>query len=149
MPVFEHRFEVGASLEAVRAFHDSPEALRELTPPGATIQLLRFGPLEEGMEAEFRLWLGPFPVRWRARHHDVGPNGFTDVQVEGPLARWTHRHTFEALAPDRTEVRDRIEYEHPAGPAGWWTRAVFGLPALSFLFGHRARATRRALERDR
>lgn len=146
MTIFEHRFEVSAPLERVRGFHGSPEALRTLTPPGSFIQLDRFGRLEEGMVAAFRLWLGPIPIRWVARHEEVSERGFVDVQVEGPMARWRHRHTFEPRGPDRTEVIDRIEYEHRPGPQGIWTRIVFSRAALAVLFAHRARATRRAVE---
>jgi len=148
VPRFAHRFEVDAPLERVRAFHASPEALRVLTPPGTFIRLDRFGPLEEGMVASFRLWLGPVPVDWVARHEDVSEAGFTDVQVEGPLARWRHHHAFEALGPSRTAVLDTIDYAHPPGPAGVWTRVAFGRAALSILFAHRARATRRAVDRS-
>jgi len=146
VPIFEHEFDVDAPLEAVRAFHDSPEALRQLTPPGAAIQLIRFGPLIEGMEAEFRLWLGPVPVHWVARHEDVSDLGFTDIQVEGPLARWRHVHRFETVGPHQSRVKDRIDYEHPAGLSSAWTRVAFGAAALRVLFAHRSRATRRALE---
>jgi ligand-binding SRPBCC domain-containing protein len=147
MPVFEHHFEVDAPVAAVRAFHGSPEALRVLTPPGTFLRLERFGPLEEGMIAEFRLWLGPVPVDWVARHEEVSDGGFTDVMVEGPLARWAHRHVFEALGPQRSAVIDRIAYAHPPGAAGAWTRVAFGRPALASLFAYRAWATRRAVAR--
>jgi ligand-binding SRPBCC domain-containing protein len=149
MPTFEHRFEVDAPIEAVRAFHSSPEALKILTPPGSVIQLRRFGPLEDGMEAEFRLWLGPIPIDWLARHEDVTPDGFVDVQVQGPLSRWRHRHAYRALGPDRSEVIDRIEYAHPPGLRGLGTRLLFGRAALAVLFAHRARATRRATRASR
>jgi ligand-binding SRPBCC domain-containing protein len=143
VPVFEHRFEVKAPLAAVRAFHADSSALRKLTPPPTVIQLHRFGPLEDGMVAEFTLWLGPVPVRWKARHEDVGPSGFVDVQVEGPMAAWRHTHRFEPLAADRTEVRDRVEYEHPGGLRGLGTRLLFSRVALRGLFSYRALATRR------
>lgn len=147
VPVFEHRFEVDAPLEAVRAFHGSPEALRVLSPPGTFLRLKQFGPLEEGMVAAFRLWLGPVPIDWVARHEEVSADGFTDVMVEGPLARWAHRHAFEALGAERSAVLDRITYAHPAGVAGAWTRLAFGRPALASLFAYRAWATRRAVAR--
>lgn len=148
MPTFEHRFDVDAPVAAVRAFHDSPEALRVLTPPGTFLRLRSFGPLQDGMVAEFRLWLGPVPVDWVARHEDVGEDGFTDVMVEGPLAAWSHRHTFEARESGGATVIDRIDYAHPAGPRGAWTRVAFGRPALQALFAYRALATQRALKTE-
>ncbi|MEM6730661.1 MAG: hypothetical protein AAF658_03845, partial [Myxococcota bacterium] len=56
---FDFRFRVPASLEAVRAFHASTSVLADLTPPPTLIRIHRFGALEEGMVAEFTLWLGP------------------------------------------------------------------------------------------
>lgn len=147
MVIFEHCFRVSAPLSAVAAFHDGPEALEALTPPPMRVELHKFGALKEGMQADFTLWLGPFPIPWKARHEEVGPEGFADVQVEGPLARWRHRHDFVAVSSDETEVRDRVEYEYPSGWSGVWTRALFNNAALRGLFFYRALMTRRGVRR--
>ena len=98
--------------------------------------------MAEGMEADFTLWLGPVPLRWRARHRDVSAGAFTDEQASGPFADWAHRHELEPLGPHRTRVRDRVEYAHHAGARGLFTRAVMGGPALRVLFGYRALMTK-------
>lgn len=147
MEVFERRFRVAAPLSVVRRFHGDPRALTALTPPPMRIRLHRFGAMEEGMEAEFTLWLGPLPLRWLARHEAVGEDGFTDVQVEGPMAHWRHRHQFTALGSTETEVHDRIEYAHPGGARGLGTRMLFSRAGLSGLFVYRAWATRRGCAR--
>ncbi|MGF1511504.1 MAG: cyclase [Myxococcota bacterium] len=147
MPSFDRSFEVAASLEAVRGFHGSPEALRTLTPPPVIVRLESFGPMEEGMEAVFTLFVGPLPIRWRARHENVGSDGFDDVQVEGPMKAWRHRHRFHAQGPERTLIMDHIEYQHRSGFLGVWTRCMFGRPALATTFRYRAWATRKALEK--
>lgn len=143
MEVFERRFRVEAPLERVREFHGSSAALKQLTPPLMPMKLHRFGKLEDGMVAEFTLWAGPVPIRWVARHEEVGSEGFTDVQVEGPMASWRHRHQFVAVGPGQTEVHDRIEYAHPSGLSGVWTRLLFAKAGLHGLFLYRAWATRR------
>lgn len=143
METFERRFRVPAPVERVRAFHAGPAALKALTPPPMFVQLHRFGALEEGMIAEFTLWLGPLPIRWTARHEDVGPNGFVDAQVAGPMAHWRHTHRFDPVSEGETEVVDRVEYAHPEGPRGLWTRVLFAKPGLHGLFTYRAWATRR------
>lgn len=145
MPVFDSVFEVDASIDAVRAFHASTDAIVPLTPPGARVRVRDGGgPLEEGLVVRFTMWLGPLPVHWVARHEEVGPDGFVDVMVEGPLASWRHTHRFVATGAATTEVHDHIEYEHPPGLAGVRTRVLFGRPALEVLFAHRRRATRAA-----
>ncbi len=138
--VFEHRFLVAAPVEAVAAFHGDPSALRLLTPPPMWVVVHRGGPLAEGLIAEFTLWLGPFPIRWRARHEQVGPTGFVDVQEEGPMRAWRHEHRFVPVEGG-TEVVDRIEYVHPPGSV--FTRVLFSRLALRGLFFYRALITQR------
>lgn len=140
---FEYQFTVNAPVAAVRAFHGSTEVLRKLTPPGTFIQIHRFGALEDGMTAEFTLWLGPFPIYWQALHRDVDDFGFTDVQVKGPMERWEHTHRFVSVDENTTEVRERIEMQHPTGVRGLLTRVLFGTLALRGLFAYRAWVTRR------
>ncbi|NJK90073.1 MAG: hypothetical protein HC923_12265 [Myxococcales bacterium] len=146
MPVFHHRFTVHAPISAVRAFHGGPEVLKILSPPGTLVRLHRFGPLVDAMEADMTLWLGPVPVRWVARHEEVSESGFTDVMVQGPLRRWSHRHRFEAQSDSATDVIDTIDYEHHPTAVQGWTRLLFNAATLRVLFAHRARATRRAVE---
>lgn len=144
--VFEHRFEVDAPIDVVRDFHGSTAALEVLTPPGAMVKVHDGGELQEGLVVRFTMWLGPIPVEWTARHENVGPDGFVDVMVSGPMAYWRHTHSFIATASGTTQVVDRIEYAHPEGMGGIKTRVLFGKPALGVLFGHRRRATQRVCE---
>jgi len=127
------------------AFHNRPDVLRRLTMTPLILQVLRDDrtSLTNG-EIEFRLWFGPIPVRWLARH-TPGPitTSFKDIQIRGPLARWEHEHIFEPVG-DGTRLTDRITLEHKPGPAGWLTRLIFdGLP-LRLLFAYRHWRTRAA-----
>lgn len=147
MPVFKHSFQVRAPLTAVAAFHKDARALRRLSPPPLWVQLHQVEPLAEGSLADFTLWFGPLPIRWRAEHSGVDPlRGFTDTQTAGPLRSWRHTHRFERIDDHASSVFDTIEFEHQPGPAGWLSRLLFAPPALSFLFWYRGWATRRALE---
>ncbi len=145
--VFDYRFTVAASLGAVRAFHGSTRVLRALTPPPMIARIHEFGALEDGMVARFTLWLGPIPIHWTARHEDVSEQGFTDVQVDGPMASWRHTHRFVPLSERETEVVEHIEYAHPPGLRGLWTRLLFGRLALRGLFAYRAFVTRSGAKR--
>ena len=75
---------IDTGLAALRAFHDDPRALARLTPPPIIMQVQRDDrrSLTEG-EIEFKLWLGPLPIRWVALH-EPGPNAdsFADVQLK-------------------------------------------------------------------
>lgn len=144
MPTFNYQFVVDAPITAVDEFHRDVRALKLLTPAPLTIK--RSDPPANGAGAEFVVWL-PFPMRWVARYEHVTPDGFSDVQVSGPLAAWRHRHSWQAIDAGRTRVREHIEYEHKDGPAGWIGRVFMSKPALYGLFTYRKWRTKRALER--
>lgn len=142
MPVLDRAFDVDAPFEVVRRFHGSTDAIPWLTPPPMIARVHAGGPVEDGMIADFTLWLGPLPLRWRARHRDVGERSFVDEQAEGPFAEWAHSHELEPLGAGQTRVRDRVEYRHHPGGRGLFTRLFMGGPALRVLFGYRALMTR-------
>ncbi|MCY4146051.1 MAG: hypothetical protein OXE95_03740 [Chloroflexi bacterium] len=137
-----------ASLGDLRRFHQDPRALAKLTPPPIFAQLLRDERLSitQG-EVEFRLWFGPLPLRWVARH-EPGPttDSFADVQMRGPMAHWRHEHIFRDV-PGGVELTDRVTLAHKPGLWGAFTRLAFaGLP-LRILFVFRHWRTRRALRK--
>ncbi|MEZ6132740.1 MAG: EamA family transporter [Planctomycetaceae bacterium] len=143
MPVFDFRFTVDADVSDVSEFHFQPGILKTLTPPFLIMQVHRFEPLAEGSIAEFTMWMGPIPVRWKAVHSHVSPTSFTDTQVSGPMKSWVHTHTFREIAPNRTEVHEHIEFSHYSGWRGLWSRLLFPRPALVMLFTIRSWITRR------
>ena len=145
MPVFDFRFTVKASLEAVSAFHFQTGILKALTPPLMIMQVHRFDPLANGSIGEFTIWMGPIPVRWVAEHSDVSPRGFVDTQTSGPMKFWKHTHRFNRISPELTEVHEHIEFEHYSGLRGIWSRMLFPRIALIVLFSYRRWATRRAV----
>lgn len=146
---YEYRSLIPASLAAVRDFHNKPEALPQLTPFPIRVQVIRDDreSLTEG-ELEFRLWLGPIPIRWLARHEPIenDPEAFGDTMLEGPMAVWKHKHLFRE-GQNGVELIDRVTLAHKAGWRGWLTRLLFdGLP-LRFLFFYRHWRTKRATAR--
>ncbi|MFM8580576.1 MAG: SRPBCC family protein [Planctomycetaceae bacterium] len=147
MPTFDFRFQVEASLRAVRDFHHDTRALKRLTPPPTVVQLHQVEPLGEGSVSRFTLWVGPLPLRWTAVHRDVSATGFTDVQAEGPARRWEHTHTFHAVADQVTEIHEHIEFEHKSGFWGVVTRLLFAYPNLYLMFTWRKLVTRFCLWR--
>ena len=147
MAVFEFRFTVNAPVEVVSDFHFQPGILKTLTPPMMIMQVHLFEPLAEDSVAEFTMWMGPVPVRWKALHSAVSTTGFTDTQVAGPMKRWVHTHRFIAVDRVTTEVREHIEYEHHRGLKGLWSRMLFPGPGLWALFTIRKLITRKHVRR--
>jgi len=144
---FLHRFEVTAPLIKVAEFHQDSLALKKLTPFPLFIQLNNQEPLDEGSIADFTMWLGPLPVRWVARHKDVDPLcGFTDVQIQGPFCYWEHRHKFEQVDPQTSEIIDEIRAALGRGPLEKLV-SYFMWIGLPVLFAYRSWATRRWIQR--
>ncbi len=142
---YKHRFQVKAPLAEVADFHSQSASMGDITPPPAVVKVHEApARLGDGDEMDFTIWLGPLPVRWKARIEDVSPTGFVDRQLEGPFRRWTHRHSFKPVDEKTTEVVDEIEFKLAKHPV----RGVMGLGmtlSLPLLFAYRGWKTRRLL----
>lgn len=136
-----------APVESVWAFHELPDAIERLTPPGQHLRVVsRKGGIEEGAVVDFRIRVGPVPVRWLARHTTYEKYRlFTDEQVKGPFRRWVHQHRFSE-EHGGTRLTDSIELNLPGGAvaealAGWIVKQQ-----LEQLFRYRHKVTRDAVE---
>lgn len=148
MPTFQRTTWIDAPLDTVWQFHERPDVLQLLTPPWQPIEVLRRDRgLDVGSRSEFRLWIGPVPLRWCALHTvceiTSTQRHFIDTQTEGPFLHWTHRHQFDAHRDRQTRLTDTIDWELPGGPvpnalgSGWITAE------LDRLFAHRHQTTQR------
>lgn len=145
---FSSEYMLRAPHSAVRAFHESSQALKHLSPPLIPVQVHKAEPLAEGSMTEFTLWFGPIPIRWKAQHRKVGRYGFTDVQRSGPFKSWAHSHRYVPATQRTTLIEDHIEYEHHGGIKGTLTRLLFSRLSLRILFAYRRNAMeRKALAR--
>ena len=144
---FQYSSLINAPVATVWQFHERPDILHLLTPPWQPVQVIRRqGGLDIGAISEFRLILGPIPVKWLAKHIECQPNSlFIDEQIAGPMVSWIHHHQFEAI--DRqTKLTDTISYELPGGwlaelVLGWWVDA-----RLTDMFRYRHQVTKKECE---
>ena len=143
---YKHRFRVKAPLAEVAEFHSQSASMADITPPPAVVKVHQApARLDDGDEMDFTVWLGPLPVRWKARIEDVSATGFVDRQLQGPFRCWTHRHSFQPIDEETTEVVDEIEFKLAKHPV----RGIMGLGmslSLPFLFAYRGWKTRRLLK---
>ena len=149
MPHFKYSSLINANVEAVWNFHERPDILQLLTPPWQPVKIIRReGGLDVGAVSEFRLLLGPIPVKWVATHTQCEQYRlFVDEQTEGPMARWTHRHEFTS-ENGKTRLTDAIAFSIPGGPIvdlllGWWVEM-----RLTDMFRYRHEVTKRECEKD-
>ncbi|PSO56173.1 MAG: cyclase [Cyanobacteria bacterium QH_1_48_107] len=145
---FQYSTLIAAPVELVWKFHERADVLELLTPPWQPVQVIRReGGLEVGAISEFRIFLGPLPIPWQARHTECKQyQQFTDEQVDGPMQSWVHRHQFRE-ENGQTRLTDAIEYTLPGGEIaefllGWWVNS-----RLEDMFRYRHEVTQRECER--
>ncbi|MBW4671014.1 MAG: cyclase [Cyanomargarita calcarea GSE-NOS-MK-12-04C] len=141
---FKYSSVIAAPVEVVWKFHERPDILQLLTPPWQPVQVIRRqGGLNVGAITEFRLFLGPLPLTWLARHTEYSEYRlFTDRQLSGPFESWTHRHKFEP-ENGKTRLTDEVFFSIPGGEpleffGGWLMQAQ-----LKAMFRYRHEVTQR------
>ncbi|MEH1849970.1 MAG: SRPBCC family protein [Nostoc sp.] len=144
---FKHSSVINAPPEVVWKFHERPDILQLLNPPWQPVQVVRRqGGLNVGAITEFRLFLGPLPLTWLARHTECEKyHLFTDQQISGPFESWEHRHEFE-LENGKTKLTDAISFSMPGGGtvefvSGWLVQVQ-----LEAMFRYRHYVTKRECE---
>ncbi|WP_414753199.1 SRPBCC family protein [Anabaena sp. CCY 9910] len=144
---FQHTSVINAPPEVVWKFHERPDILQLLTPPWQPVRVVRReGGLEVGAITEFKLFLGPVPLTWLARHTECEKYRlFTDTQISGPFESWVHRHKFEP-ENGKTKLIDDVSYVMPGGETiefigGWLIQAQ-----LEAMFRYRHYVTKRECE---
>ena len=142
--LFVYESVIPASVQAVFAFHERPDALRLLTPPWEPVQVVRAAPtLQPGARALLKVKMGPVWIEWEAEHTRYEKDVlFQDRQIRGPFRRWLHTHRM-LPAEGGTLLRDEVDLELPFG--------ILARPAwplvrrrLEKMFAHRHAATREA-----
>lgn len=146
---FQYSSLINAPVETLWNFHEKPDILQILTPPWQPVQIIRRqGGLEVGAVSEFRIFLGPIPVKWVATHIECEPYRlFVDEQTERPMLSWIHRHQFTE-ENGKTRLTDAIAFELPGGffaelLLGWWVEL-----RLQDMFRYRHEVTKRECEKN-
>jgi hypothetical protein len=68
---------------------------------------------------ELEVGLGPWWKPWIAEYRDVEVgHRFTDVQVKGPFAKWSHTHAIDADGSGACFLEDHVTYRLPLGAVG-------------------------------
>jgi len=117
MRLFEKSSILEGSCESVFGYHLAPWALRRLIPPWEKVDVQESEPgIVEGCVKSLHLrpfsWLPWVRVGWTAEHRNFQPpHQFEDIQVDGPMRHWIHRHLCEPIDSDRTRLTDRIEFQ--------------------------------------
>ncbi|HQZ40469.1 MAG TPA: TIGR01777 family oxidoreductase [Vicinamibacterales bacterium] len=94
-------------------------------------------PMAPGAIINYRVRIGPVPVKWRTRIAEWEPERrFVDTQEAGPYRLWWHEHTCRADGR-RTIMDDRVFYTPPFGLLGRLTNRFFIAPTIKKIFQYR------------
>ncbi len=136
--VLRARTVIDAPLEDTFAFFSKAANLGVITPA-----VMRFSiqgqvpPMATGATIDYRVRVGPLPVRWRTRITAWEPGRrFADLQEKGPYRFWWHEHTFQADGR-RTVMEDRVYYTPPLGLVGRLANHLFIRSTLTKIFQYR------------
>lgn len=139
---------IRATPERVFAFHELPDAIERLIPPGEVAVVIQKADINQiGSRAVIEMKiLGLIPSRWVAEHTAYDPpRMFEDIQISGPFKSWRHRHIIEAHAGGAL-LRDEIEYEPPFWIFGAFAAPFAVVPKLEKMFAYRHAVTRQWAE---
>ena len=143
MPTFVKSVLIDAPVAKVFGFHEREDALSLLSPAFPPVRVIgRTDGIQAGARVELRV--GPF--RWIALHTAYQKDRlFVDEQIEGPFAKWVHRHEFEDV-DGKTRLTDRVEYRLRGGSLvnilfGWFVKV-----GLLRMLAYRHRVTKQFCE---
>ncbi|MDM9380479.1 SRPBCC family protein [Chlorogloeopsis sp. ULAP01] len=144
---FKYSSVINAPVETVWKFHERVDVLQLLTPPWQPLQVLRReGGLGVGAITEFRLMIGPLPLRWLARYTEYEEyHLFTDEQISGLFETWLHRHKFES-ENGKTRLTDEISFTLPGGQTAEFLGGWLVQVQLEAMFRYRHHITRQECE---
>ena len=129
---------VDAPLAETFAFFSKAANLGLITPAAMKFSIQgEIPPMAKGAAIDYRIRVGPLPVRWRTRIASWEPGrSFVDLQEAGPYRLWWHEHTFHADG-ERTVMEDRVYYAPPLGILGRLANRLFIGPTLRKIFQYR------------
>jgi uncharacterized protein (TIGR01777 family) len=129
---------VDAPLQQTFAFFSDAANLGLITPAAMKFTIQGAVPaITTGAEINYRLRIGPLPMRWRTRIVAWEPSRrFVDCQEAGPYRLWWHEHRFDADGT-LTVIEDRVYYAPPFGILGRLAHRLFISGMLKRIFQYR------------
>jgi uncharacterized protein (TIGR01777 family) len=134
---------IDADARTLFSWHARPGAIERLSPPWDPLEVIfRTGGIDVGARVVLKMFAGPVPYRWHARHTVYEENQkFVDEQVKGPMAFWRHTHAFEPAGENQCRLIDTIDYRLPLYPLTRFPGKLLVENKLARIFAWRHRIT--------
>lgn len=118
--VFESSTPVATSPEALYAFHENPENMRQIAPGSLAVkEIICQKQAKAGDTFRIRATQFGLPIRWTGQWEKAeAPGVLVDIALSSPFAIWRHSHIFSPH-PKGALLTDRVEYLLKGGLAGW------------------------------
>jgi len=146
--IFRYTSIIDAPRSEVFAWHERDGALERLSPPWDPLKIIKKGGISPGSITRMIMHEGPVPYRWTALHTEYSKDCmFRDIQINGPLASWTHTHFFRDAPDDKCELADEIEFEAPFSCMGDYLLEGKIRSKLSEIFRYRHELTASDIEK--
>jgi ligand-binding SRPBCC domain-containing protein len=133
------------SLPEAWGFFSDPANLPSITPPGMAFRILSPVPERIHPGLILRYSVRPLPgyrTEWVSEITQArAPEYFVDEQRSGPYRFWRHEH-FLRPVEGGVIAEDRVQYELPFGPLGYWVAGRLVRRRLEAIFAFRAQALR-------
>ncbi len=144
---FQHSSLFLCTPQELYTWHSRPGALERLLPPWEKTSVIsRTGTIAPGSTVRLKMFAGPVPYTWHARHVADQPGiMFRDIQQKGPFAKWIHTHRFTGEG-DGARLDDYIEYALPGPGIISDLAGKFVEPTLKRIFTYRHQTLRRDIQ---
>ncbi len=115
METYSREIEIHAPIERVFHFHDDTDNLLKITPPDASVNVLKASAPGVGQHVLLSLkQFGIITLEWEVEIIEYEPPiRMTDVQKRGPFGHWKQTREFLDHNSERTTLIDSIEYTLP------------------------------------
>lgn len=147
MHTFTRTVEIVAPIEKVFHFHDDPQNLLKISPPGINVKIEHAEPTALGAKIVLKVsQFGIIPMRWEMEFTEYEPPyRMTDEMISGPFTTWIQRREL-TFKNGKTHLKDTLQYELPLGILGKVANALVVKYIIANMFEYRQRKTKELLE---
>ncbi|MES2766349.1 MAG: SRPBCC family protein [Bacteroidota bacterium] len=148
MHTYTRTVEIAAPIESVFHFHNDPQNLLKISPPGINVKIEHSEPTALGAKIILKVsQFGIIKMLWKMQFTEYEPPfRMTDEMLSGPFKTWIQRREL-SFKNGKTFLNDSLDYELPFGFLGNIANALVVKYIIKNMFEYRQRKTKELLEK--